>query len=243
MIDIRVPATLSADPRQAMEETRRFLFQLCEQLNKGLADFEKQQTRAMSALQMQTADIAQKAKTESRWNEIKTLIIKSADIVSAFTEEISRTIAGSYVAKSEFGTYQDEIANRIDLAPDSITSRITSLETINSEWVTDIDTVREMEGTIKAGVLYTDGQGNRIVGVEVGERIFDDGGNETFNKFARFTSDRLSFYDAGGNEAAYLSDERLYINDARILDSLKIGGYSIDPTDGLAFRWVGRSDD
>ena len=66
MIDIRVPATLSADPRQAMEETRRFLFRLCEQLNKGLADFEKQQTRAMSALQMQTADIAQKAKTESR---------------------------------------------------------------------------------------------------------------------------------------------------------------------------------
>lgn len=240
MLDIRVPPTLSQDPREAAEETRRFLFQLCEQLNKGIADLEKSQTTAVTAAREAAVRASEEGKTENRWNEIKSLIIKSADIVTAFSEEISQTLSGEFVAQSEFGTYQQEIENRISLNSDSIESRIQSLETINSEWYDEgggAETVRNMEGVIRAGVLYTDESGNQIVGVEVGERMYDGDGEETFNKFARFTSDRLSFYDAGGNELAYFSDQKLHITEAEILESLKLGHYLLDQTDGLAFIW------
>jgi hypothetical protein len=78
-----------------------------------------------------------------------------------------------------------------------------------------------------------------VYGLEIGQRNKIDG-EEVFNKYARFTSDRLSFYDQNDTEIAYISDYKLHINHAEVLGTLKIGGYLIDTTKGLTFKWVGR---
>lgn len=244
MIDIRVPATLSADPRQAAEETRRFLYQLCEQLNKGLGELEKREVARIEQAETIAVQAAEKNDPVSRWNEIKALIIKSADIVSAYTEEISAALASSYVATSEYGTYKQEMENRLSADGDGLEARIHDLEMINSEWYGEgggAETVKEMWAVIKAGVLYYDGDGNPVVGVEVGQRN-EEGGIETFDKFARFTSDRLSFYDGSGNEVAYISDMKLHITQAEITQAtiterLDLGNYRLETDDGLTFVW------
>ena len=77
-------------------------------------------------------------------------------------------------------------------------------------------------------------------GLEIGQTSTIDG-EEVFNKFARFTAGRLSFYDQNGYEVAYISDYKIYITHAEVTGSLKIGGYLIDTSKGLTFKWVGRS--
>ena len=75
--------------------------------------------------------------------------------------------------------------------------------------------------------------------MEVGQSNEVNGEN-VFDKFSRFTADRLSFYDRNDVEVAYVGDYKLYITNAEITGNLKLGGYLIDTTDGLAFKWIGR---
>jgi hypothetical protein len=79
-----------------------------------------------------------------------------------------------------------------------------------------------------------------VYGVEIGQKNTIDG-EEVFNKFARFTADRLSFYDQNDSEVAYISDYKLYIRNAEITSSLKIGGFvdTVMPSGDVVTKWVG----
>ena len=78
-----------------------------------------------------------------------------------------------------------------------------------------------------------------VYGIEVGQRNTVNG-VEVFNKFARFTADRLSFYDQSGEEVAYISDFKLYITNAEVTGTLKLGGFLIDTSKGFTLKWAGR---
>lgn len=76
---------------------------------------------------------------------------------------------------------------------------------------------------VKSGLLYYTDAGIPVYGIEIGQEV-ETNGSTVFNKFSRFTSEKLSFYDANGNEVAYISDKKLYIGQAEITTSFKIGG-------------------
>jgi hypothetical protein len=75
---------------------------------------------------------------------------------------------------------------------------------------------------VKSGKLYETDAGIPVYGIEIGQEV-EANGTTVFNKFARFTSEKLSFYDANGNEVAYISDKKLYIGQAEITISFKMG--------------------
>ena len=79
-----------------------------------------------------------------------------------------------------------------------------------------------------------------VYGFEVGQRNLVNG-VEVFDKYARFTADRLSFYDQNDTETAYISDDKLYIRNAEIKVSSQEGGYKdfIDANGGIVTKWVG----
>ena len=95
----------------------------------------------------------------------------------------------------------------------------------------------EVRANIRVGLLETNNEGVPIYGLEVGQRNEIDG-VETFNKYARFTSDRLSFYDKNNIEIAYISDYKLYITNATVTGTLTLGRFEFDSSDGLAIKWV-----
>lgn len=99
----------------------------------------------------------------------------------------------------------------------------------------------EVNANIKSGLLYYDENEIPVYGLEVGQRNIING-VEVFNKFARFTSDRLSFYDQNSIEVAYVSDRKLYINNVEITVSLKIGGLvdTVMANGDVVEKWVGR---
>lgn len=131
----------------------------------------------------------------------------------------------------------DGLSGDIDTVKDDVDKKTKALdEAIKATNVV----VATVTGTIKTGELYKDEMGLPVFGLEIGQRNTVDG-VETFNKYARFVSNRLSFYDSGGYEVAYISDSKLYITHAEITSSFKLGGF-VDTVmaDGrVVTKWVG----
>ena len=95
---------------------------------------------------------------------------------------------------------------------------------------------------LKSGLLYTTEGGIPVYGLEVGQSVRDEvSGTEVFRKYARFTAEKLSFYDSNGFEAAYISDKKLYIKMAEITVSFKIGGLMdlVMANGDVVTKWVG----
>ena len=94
-------------------------------------------------------------------------------------------------------------------------------------------------GYAQRGFLYYKENGTPVYGLEIGQTNSVDGQN-VFDKFARFASDRLSFFDSNDVEVAYISDYKLYITNAEITGSLWLSGkFKIYYNGGLAFQWIG----
>jgi predicted nucleic acid-binding Zn-ribbon protein len=308
---------------------------------------------------------------QAHFNEIKPLIIKSADIVNAYYEVINKRLEGIYVAQSEFGTFMEETSQEIEATSTNITQVFTNVQAIASDIdvvvsevqtidskvktidsnVTNLDSnLKNVEGNvntldtnlkavegnvgtldtnlksvetdlqdtkvgidstvkqltdevgvidsdlqgvkagvesnikdlsdevgkvdskledaknaigadidklkesldtlnsilvevnakIKTGLIDYDKNGIPIYGLEIGQKNTING-VEVFNKFARFSAGRLSFYDNNGTEVAYISDYKIYITHAEVTGTLKLGGYLVDTSKGVSFKWVGRS--
>ena len=239
MMDIRMPNITATTPQGQMEQVRSYLFQMVQQLNFSLKAVEDKALEAQTTAEGSAKNEVQQA--QSTFNSIKGLIIKSADIVNAYTEVISHQLEGQYVAQSDFGTFLNTTIADIQADSEAIEQKYGNFQEILDalgERVSEI----AANAYIRSGLLgYFEGGANEgapIYGIEVGETITQDG-VETFNKYARFTSDRLSFYDNNGIEAAYISDSTLYITNAVIKGTLQVGKYVLDPTYGLALLWMG----
>ena len=174
------------------------------------------------------------------FNKIKNLIIKSADIVESFYDKINIRLEGLYVAKSDFGEYVEQTSQDIIGNSYAIEQIFTNMQQI----ITDIENMEhsmiEVNAHIKSGLLYYDEQGVPIYGLEIGQRTEIDG-EETFNKYAQFTADKLAFFDNNGYEVAYISDRKLYISDVEITGSLLVGGFKrmVVPGVGVVTKWIG----
>jgi uncharacterized phage infection (PIP) family protein YhgE len=95
---------------------------------------------------------------------------------------------------------------------------------------------------LKSGLLYNTDAGIPVYGLEIGQSVRDEvAGTEVFNKYARFTSEKLSFYDSNGNEVAYISDKKLFIKQAEITVAFKIGGLIdlVMDNGDVVTKWVG----
>lgn len=345
MIDIRLPNITGSTEREQLVQMKSYLHQLAEQLQWALQNVD---TNNNTAVVMPTArslaPVASGSPSQSdpqaTFASIKSLIIKSAEIVDAYYDEINARLEGLYVAQSDFGTYVEQTNALIEANSKGITQTYTNVQTLQST-VGDIDTtvqtlggtvqtiggkvdtvaeeastnlhdaktslqenlnalsgavsdqetalqdvkdgaeksiaavqnsvdglsgdiddvkddvdkktkaldeaikatnvvVATVTGTIKTGELYKDAMGLPVFGLEIGQRNTIDG-VETFNKYARFVSNRLSFYDSGGYEVAYISDSKLYITHAEITSSFKFGGFveTVMADGRVVTKWVG----
>lgn len=241
-IDIRLPAVNTQGSAEAqIGQMRSYMYQLVEQLNWALSTLESgiADGKSESIEVTQSAAMSEKD-AQDTFNSIKSMIIKSADIVNAYYEEINKVLSGEYVAQSDFGVFSEQTNSQISANASAITQFYTDIQQITST-IEDIDdALIAVSAHIKTGILDYAEDGTPIYGVEVGQKTEKDG-EEVFNKFARFTSDRLSFYDQNGNEVSYISDYKLHITNAVIKGNLQLGGYILDTANGIAFKWVGRS--
>ena len=239
-IDIRLPNINSATEQGQLSQMRSYLYQLVEQLNWALNTV--QDGAVQTVVQPITAPTASgtaaaEQEAQDTFNSIKSLIIKSADIVNAYYETMRLRMDGEYVAESDFGVYRRTTAAELSATIDSVNQLYTDLQSVEETADGAYDSVRAVTANIKTGLLYTNESGVPVYGLEVGQRNVENG-VESFRKYARFTANRLSFYDQNDTEVAYISDYKLFITQAQITGSITLGRYVADMSDGLAFKWV-----
>lgn len=223
-INIRFPNITGKSEAEQLTQVKSYLHQLAEQLNWALSTIEAGTSNANATTDAVTqADGPGKAQeNEVSFYELKSLIIKSADIVNSYSEQISKKLEGSYVSKSDFGIYEEATAQEIKANSSAIEQFYTDLQQIATDIESVEHTLIEVNAHIKSGLLYYAEDGTPVYGLEIGQRtkIEDE---EVFNKYARFTSEKLSFYDQNDNEVAYISDKKLYITHIEVKSTYTIG--------------------
>ena len=233
-IDLRPLNLTATTPEAKIAQIQSYLIQFTSQLQYALYSIEQQEKEYAEKIEKKQKELNPEKEAESTFNSIKSLIIKSADIVDAYSEEINRELSGVYVAQSDFGIYSQETSRRIEENSQYTKDVFVNVQEISSSLSEVENIVLETNAYIKSGELDTDKEGRPIVGIEVGQT--NDG---VFSRYARFTSERLSFFNNNGIEIAYVSGQKLYITEAEITGNLTLGKYEIDTSDGLIFRWAG----
>lgn len=239
-INIRFPNITGKSEAEQLMQVKSYLHQLAEQLNWALSTIESSTNGSnASAADTPTAGAGKAQENEVSFYELKSLIIKSADIVNSYYEQISKRLEGSYISQSDFGIYEEETAQEILANSTAIEQFYTDLQRITTE-IEDVEhTLIEVNAHIKSGLLYYEDDGMPVYGLEIGQRT-KIGDEEAFNKYARFTAEKLSFYDQNGNEVAYISDRKLYIRHIQVIGSFTQGGF-VDTTleDGsIVTKWM-----
>ena len=238
MTNIRLPNITAATEKEQLMQVKSYLHQLVQELNWALSSIESGNSTATT--KKSTGNAVTKEELTTSYNDLKALIIKSASTVSSYAEAAEEIYNSRYVAQSDFGTYMEEASQTIKKNATAIESFYEDVQRI----ITDIDTLEhsliEVSANIKSGILYYDDSGIPVYGLEIGQRTKLDG-VEVFDKFARFTSDRLSFYDQNDNEVAYISDQKLFINHAEIKYSFRMGGFmdTVLSDGSIVTKWVG----
>ena len=241
-LDLRFPNITGTTPEAQISQMRSFLHQTIQQLNWAFKTLEDGAGTSSSTSAQSSTAVSKKTEEEKKptdsFNDIKAMIIKSADIVEAYYEKMSTRLEGEYVARSAFGDYTQKTSQDIQATSEDIKTIFTNIQKISSDLDAIEDSTIATSAYLKSGLLYYADDGAPVYGLEIGQTNTIDGAN-TFDKFARFTSDRLSFYDQNDTEVAFISDYKLFITNAEISGSLILGQYKLDTANGLAFKWVG----
>lgn len=267
MINIRLPNITAQNERGQLEQIRSYLYQFAQELNWALGNIDSKAEEATKRIEATTQPKNAVEQAQATFSEVKSLIIKSADIVNAYYEEISYRLDGVYVAKSDFGVYKQETAAVLDANSEQVNLLFSNQQTMQTnveDMGADVDSVAEnvdsingvlkttAEGTtilgseawVKIGVLEYEASGFPVYGMEIGQ-VNTSNGEEVKRRFAQYRSDGVHLYDQNGIEVATISDYKLRITNAEIInavitDSLTLGGYEISTANGLAFKWKGR---
>lgn len=237
MTNIRLPNINASTEKEQLIQVKSYLHQLVQELNWALSTIESGASTEMK--KTETSGAVTKQELTTSFNNLKALIIKSSETVMAYSQAAEERYESLYVAQSDFGTYKEQASQEIQKNATAVENFYENMQKI----LTDIDTLEhsliEVSANIKSGLLYYDDSGIPVYGVEVGQRTEIDG-VEVFDKFARFISDRLSFYDQNGNEVAYISDRKLHITHVEIESTFRMGGFvdMVQPDRSIVTKWV-----
>lgn len=244
-MNLPMPPAPAGDLAEQLRGQYAYLFQLAQQLNLAL-----EQTGQAAAQQAERTAVTAAEQAERRsYEELKSLVIKSADTVNARMDKLRADLAGEYMAISDFGSYVERLNAIIEADPTALTQYYRYF----SELRTDLDATTadytawrtDTEGTIRTGIVdYKDGV--PVYGLAVGQKletsvdsVTGDTVIEKKNFRAIYAANRLSFWE-DGVEVAYVSNNQLYISDVVALSTLQVGSWSIrGEAAGLVYKWIG----
>lgn len=249
--------TLPMPPGGIDRATYDYLYRVTEQLNLALSNLDAGNFRTGStAQQVLSGGMSgeQKKTLESGLGNLKSLIIKTADIVRHEMDVLEVSLSSKYVAQSDFGTYQEDIAKQLTATAERIDQEISyhaalsdALGGVSDEF--DAYTV-EVQGYIRQGIIgYEDAV--PVIGIAIGRDLSVTGSKETVDgkvydvidtkhDMSIWTTTKLAFY-LNGAEAAYFTNGALYVGTVIVEDKLVLGQkkWQIDHGNGLSIKWIG----
>ena len=229
----RLPLIDEKDPSASLRELKSYIVRLDRSLgiileNVGADNLEPQ-------LKAQILE-----HTDQISDSLKNEIIETATQIKELSDKIELSLANEYVAKSDIGTYTEQALQNITLDGKGITQYFEEVSQISQRM--DIAEREMQSGDEKAqasilrinAYIRTGKLDDGIYGVEIGNFA----GDNTAPYKVRLSENRLSFY-VGGDEAAYFSDNSMYISRACVPITLTVGGCTLKNDNGLTFTAQG----
>ena len=232
---------LPLPPMTEGADVQRYLFRLVESLNSVINTIAPAQaattSTGMSAASEGLAITPETRKAiQDQAAELKALIIKNADDVEAEFERLTADLQSSYVARSEFGTFEEYMQNQIEATAEGISQQFNAVSQIVDNFISVTN------GYIRQGVVGYNGI-TPIIGIAIGQDITVTGTQvdvdgktydviDTSHNMSIWTADKLSFWVNGG-EVAYFANNSLHIN------KITLGNWEISESNGFAIRWIG----
>lgn len=254
---IRLPNIQAQGDRAQLAQIRSYLYQLSADLQHALSHLGAENFASDStARQVLSGGMSgeQKETLERGLGNLKSLIIKTSDAVQAEMQVLETSLESKYVAVSDFGAYQEDIAAQLTATAASIEQAISyyaalsdALGGVSDEF--EAYTV-EVAGYIRQGIIgYEDAV--PVIGIAIGRDLTVTGAQETVDgttydvidtssNMSVWTPDKLAFY-INGAEAAYFSNGALYVGTVIVQTKLVIGQnkWQIDHANGLSIKWIG----
>lgn len=176
---IRLPQITSGTPQQQLAQIQSYLYQLVQDLEYSFSVSEQRIDIVKSEIPKSSGEKTPE-EIEKSFSEIKALIIKSADIVEAYSEKIIGLIdlSGKYVAQSDFGTYMEETNQRLDVMDDGMISTSTKISTIDGniqDIVKEQTKIKQSADAVEINVNNIIQHGATKVVTGSGYRFDDDG--------------------------------------------------------------------
>lgn len=241
-VELRLPNINSETPEGQLSQIRSYLYQFAEELNWALNTLSTAEESKEVIQTTSEATAARESKAQDTFDDIKSLIIKSADIVNAYYEEIDSllSLSGKYATEADFGEggvsgYIKETQQKIRGTSEYIEQNFYSKETIDGM----LDALRETSGYIRTGFVgttLTDPPNDTEIGIEIGNFNTDEP-----QRFARYTAAGIELFDGSKSNTPVvtISQKKIRISSAEFTSEVKMGGYKLELSDGLAFRWEG----
>lgn len=198
---IRLPQITAGTPQQQLAQIQSYLFQLAQDLEYSFSVSEQRLDLVKSEIPKSSGDRTPE-EIEKSFSEIKALIIKSADIVNAYSEKIIGLIdlSGKYVAQSDFGTYVEDTNYRLDAMDDGITSVASKVSTIDG----DIEMIKEEQTKIQ--------QSAEAVEITVNKIIEDGATKVVTSQGYRFDNDGMNVSKPGDQMKNKVTNRGMYVS-------------------------------
>ena len=220
------PPVLQGNERTQLQQLYGYLNTVSQKLNEALMNITIEQMTAETQETIREGSRAEKAEAVKQYDSLKSLIIKTAEIVHTEMDEIRTTLTTTTEAISEeFGTLQSTLEAEIVASAEGI-KQTYNLDEVVTDNQTNTEYRRTTSQYIYSGLIGTDPiTGDGIYGIAIGENVTnEDGTMNPNNRMATFTKDRLSFWQ-GDAEVAYFSNQIFHITQGEILNTLKIGNH------------------
>lgn len=234
---IRTAEEIEMDYSTAISESEKEILQRAEGKFTTKTEFSEYKNHVDTELLQTAESISLNAKTtEGISADLENYKKVNNAQFTVQAEEILSQVENIYSSKTDLGDLEERVSSQISQTAEDITETFSENLSAFSEDLSSVggevkELVSSLDVYIRRGELE-----EGVFGIEIGR--------SDSNIKARFTNDRLSFYQ-GISEVAYISGNNLYITRAEILDYLKIGNstdgyFTFDVSEnGLEVMWSG----
>ena len=241
-----IPPRLQGSPEQQLVAMRDYLVRLSQSLEQvGRSAAAPAVSKAAAAASAQE-NAAEQVKSTAR--ALKALIIKTADEITAYTDSRVESFESLYVAKSDYGSYYNQIETQVaQTARDTVESyHYTEAFGEMNAYLTDLG------GQIRRGVIEDPETHEVHLGIAISEQLSFTGqtqteGGLTYYELAPgqtlglYTSRGWQFWIGGVRRGWFSSeDSMLHLSNIVVENRLQLGSeWDVTRTNGFGLRYIG----
>lgn len=210
---LSTPPAIMGNEKEQLNQLRSYVFQTVEALNIGMKDMSAEGVleEINGAVTAEGNEDEEDKSVLATHNNIRSLIIKTADYAIKNSEEFKKILKSEYSASSDFGELAEKLENEITANAEGINQLFRYTSGIRSEFG-DFSTTSEQY--IKTGLLYYDDAGAPVFGVGVGNLStkIDANGKTVLDKqnlLTTTTAEEIAFWN-GGQKIAYINANKMY---------------------------------